>query len=326
MSQKANPASIGLFFVIGLALAIAALAIFSSRGLFHPQRKAILYFNASLKGLNPGAPVKFRGVTIGTVSEILIRHNQAIDDFSMPVIISLDKKLAQTKSDEELPIGDRAGMDRLIHRNLRAQLDSESLVTGVLYVGLDMVPNAPPADFHQLKPEFDEIPTVPSEVQKLLDDLAHFDARGISEKLSTLLTHLDGTIKQLDVTGINAGVTNLLASANRVVASPDLTNSFSAFRHTLEQANAVLARIDGHVDPLADSVTNTLYDAQKTLADLRVAIRNVANLVGPDSAVPSDLEQTLEELSSASRAIAQLAELLQRNPNALLLGVRKEQP
>ncbi len=61
MSKKANPTSIGLFFVIGLALCVAGLLVFSSRSLFHPQQKCILYFNASLKGLNQGAPVKVRG-------------------------------------------------------------------------------------------------------------------------------------------------------------------------------------------------------------------------------------------------------------------------
>ena len=94
MSKKANPTSIGMFFAIGLALGVAGLLLFSSRSLFHPQQKSILYFNATLKGLNPGAPVKFRGVTIGSVVEILIRHNQASNDFSMPVVITIDKKLA----------------------------------------------------------------------------------------------------------------------------------------------------------------------------------------------------------------------------------------
>src|SRR6266850_800753 len=135
MSKKANPTSIGLFFVVGLALSVAALVIFSSRGLFHPQQKAILYFDATLKGLNPGAPVKFRGVTIGSVSEILIRHNQASNDFSMPVVIAVDRKLAQSKSDELLEVGNQAKLVELIQQGFRGRLDSESLVTGVLYVG-----------------------------------------------------------------------------------------------------------------------------------------------------------------------------------------------
>ncbi len=82
------------------------------------------------------------------------------------------------------------------------------------------------------------------------------------------------------------------------------------------------------MDPLADSVTNTLYDAQKTMAGLRVGIRNLADLLSPDSAIPPGLIEALEELSTASRAVADLAEFLQLNPNALLTGKKrpKEQP
>src|ERR1700751_1518365 len=123
MSKKANPTTIGLFLICGLALGVAGLVIFSSRSLFHPHFKGILYFNTSLKGLNPGAPVKFRGVTVGSVVEILIRRNQASNDFSMPVVIAVDKKLAQTKSDELLRFGDQSDVDRLIAEGFRGRLE-----------------------------------------------------------------------------------------------------------------------------------------------------------------------------------------------------------
>jgi phospholipid/cholesterol/gamma-HCH transport system substrate-binding protein len=328
MSKKANPTAIGLFVILGLALGVAGLLIFSSRSLFHPQQKEILYFDASLKGLNPGAPVKFRGVTIGTVAEVLIRHNQSSNDYSMPVVVTIDKKLAQTKSDESLEIGTQTRLDHLIERGFRARLDAESLLTGVLYIALDMVPNAPPPVFHQLMPEFHEIPTLPSEIQQLLADLAHLDLRGLSEKLSGVLTRVDTSLSQLNISEINAGVTNLLGAANHVVTTPDLTNSFASLRQTLDKAGTLLKRIDGRVDPLVDSVTNTLYDARETLADLRDVVRNVSDLLGPDSAIRPDLTQALEELGNAGHAVAELAEFLNRNPNALLFGKKrpKEQP
>src|SRR5512138_1633729 len=184
--KKLNPTILGLFVVLGLALGVAGVVIFSSGTLFHPQQKAILYFDGSLKGLNAGAPVKFRGVTIGKVDQILIRHNQAREDFSMPVIIMIDKKVAQSKSDENLQIGNQAQMNENIRRGFRGRLDAESIVTGVLYVSLDIYPDAPPPVYHQLKPEYTEIPTTPSQVQKLLANLEHFDLPGISEKLTTL--------------------------------------------------------------------------------------------------------------------------------------------
>lgn len=326
MSKKANPTSIGLFLILGLALGLASVIVFSSRTAFHPQQKEILYFNASLKGLNPGAPVKLGGVTIGSVLEVLIRHNQASNDFCMPVLIAIDKKVAQAKSDEALQIGSQNKLDQLIHQGFRGRLDAESLVTGVLYVDLAIVPDAPPPVFHQLAPEYHEIPTMPTDVQQLLANLAHFDVAGLSDKLNRLLARLDTSLSQLDVAQINAGVTNLLGSANRLVTSDDLTNSLAVLRQTLVHADTLVRRIDGRIDPLADGVTNTLYDAQKTMAGLRVAIRNVTDLLDPDSPLRPDLTQALEELSNAGRSVADLAEFLKRNPQVLLTGRKPPKP
>jgi len=326
--MQGRATTIGAFFVVGLALGVGALLIFSSRSRFHPQQIDILYFDASLKGLNPGAPVKFRGVTIGTVVEVLIRHNQATNDFSMPVIIAIDKKVAQSKSDENLEIGSRARLDQLISQGMRGRLDADSLVTGVLYVALDIIPNAKPPVFHQLSPEYREIPTISSDVQRLLGNLAELDIRSLSEKLNSLLTRLDTSLSHLNAQQINVGLTNLLGTANALIATLDLTNTFGAVRQTLDQTGRLLKRIDGRLDPLADSVTNTLNDAQKALADLRLGVRNVADLLGPDSAFRPNLIQALDDMGNASRAVADLAEFLQRNPNALLTGRKrpKEQP
>jgi paraquat-inducible protein B len=313
MSKKANPTVIGLFFVASIALGIFAMLLFSSRSAFHPKKKLILYFDGSLKGLNPGAPVKYRGVTVGSVVDILIRHNQALNDHSMPVIISVDKKLMQSKSDQQLQFTEER-FRQLVALGYRGRLDTESFVTGVLYIEMDVVPDAPPPSYHQLKPEFLEIPTVPSNVQQLLANLAHFDIPGISEKLNLLL----GRFAQLDMAAINSGVTNLLGSANRLVTSPDLSNSLASLKVALTEATTLLNRVDNRVDPLADSANATLQDAQKTLGDLRVAIQSVSDLLGPDAGIPSDLRQALQELAHASRSIGDLAEFLERNPSTLL--------
>ena len=113
----------------------------------------------------------------------------------------------------------------------------------------------------------------------------------------------------------------MLGSANHVLTAPDLASSFTSLRRTLTQAEVLLKRIDNRVDPLVDSATNTLFNAQ-------IALRNIADLLSPDSPIPPDLSQLLEQLSDAGRAIADLAGFLERNPNALLVGKRipKNQP
>jgi len=321
--KKANPTTLGLFVVLGLALGVVAVFVFSSRTLFHPMEESILYFDGSLKGLNPGAPVKFRGVTIGKVEHVLIRHNQATNDYAMPVIIAIDKKVAQSKSDDNLQIGSQERLDLLISHGFRARLDADSLVTGVLYVSLDMVRNAPPPAFHQIAPEYHEIPTLPSGVQRFLENLENVDLPGLSIKLNTLLARLDTSVSELDIPQINAGITNLLGAANNLVTTPDLTNAITAARRALERTQVLVDRIDNRVDPLADSLTNTLSDTRKALADLRLAIQNVSGLIGPQSSFGSDLSQALQQLSNASRAVADLAQFLESNPDALVTGRKR---
>jgi paraquat-inducible protein B len=320
MSQKANPTFIGLFIVIGVVLGVAGLIAFSSGKWFRKQERFILYFNASLKGLNPGAPVKLQGVTIGSVVDVLIAHNQKTNDFAMPVIIEINQNLLQAKSDRFVDIASQTTFEGFVKKGLRGKLDAESLVTGVLYIELEILRDATPPVFHQLMPEYPEIPTVPSTIQELLSNLTSFDLPGLSEKLNRVLDRLDQTIGELDMRQLSAGLTNLLGSLDRLVNAPDLTNSLAGLRLTLEDTRAMIRKLDGRVDPIADGVTNTLHQAQQTLAELRRGVENFSGLVAPNAPLQSQLHATLDELGTAARAVTDFAEFLKRHPNALITG------
>lgn len=324
MSQKANPTLIGIFIVSGLALGVIGLVVFGSGNLFSQKERMILFFDSSMKGLNPGAPVKWRGVTIGSVYEVLIRHNQASNDFSNPVIIEVDLETVKQKSDDPMNLDDPAFLKNRIQKGLRGRLDAESLVTGVLYVELTILSESPPPVFHQLRAEYPEIPTVPTGIQELLANLGRVDFRGISEKLNTLLTRLEESLAALDLKKINIGVTTLLTSANTVLASPDLTNSLSELRLTLSEARSLVRDTEGHLTTLSGSATNTLAEADRTLREMRHSLEALSGLIEPDSPFRTDATMALDQVANAARALADLADFLQRNPNALITG--RKQP
>ena len=144
MSQKINTTSIGLFIVSGLALGVTGLLLFSSSKLFTHTRDVIAYFDESLNGLNEGAPVKYRGVTIGSVKRVMVRFNQATNDYAMPVILELQEELLSKRMGEANEIFTDHSLDERIKLGLRASLQTESLVTGVLYVDIRPNPGAPP--------------------------------------------------------------------------------------------------------------------------------------------------------------------------------------
>jgi paraquat-inducible protein B len=326
MSKKANPTLIGLFIAVGLALAVGSLILFSSGKFFRKQHKFILYLDSSLKGLNPGAAVRMRGVTIGSVREVYINHNQRQDDRSMPVVIQVDEKLAETKTDRQIGFDNKAFIDRAVRAGLRGRLEAESLLTGVRYIELHFRPNAPPPVFHQLKPEYSEIPTEPTEIQELLSNLSHVDLQGISEKLNRVLTRVDDSLAELDVKQLNAGATTLLASADRLIGSPDLANSLAELKQVLADTRILVKRVDDRVDPLVAGITNVLNKTQQNLDDLRRGIQGLTGMVEPDAAFRTGLTAALDQLTDAARAIADLADFLHRNPNALLTGRKPFQP
>ena len=320
MSQTPNPTAIGLFIVIGAALGVTGLLLFSSSKLFAQTRVCIVYFNESLNGLSEGAPVKYRGVTIGAVKRVMVHFNQATNDYTMPVIIELHEKLIRERLGDQMEIfTDRALRER-IQRGLRASLQAESLVTGVLYIEIRPTPSAPPPVFHQLVERYPEVPTEPTQIQELFNNLASLDIKGIETNINALLVKLDTVLNGLNLVAVTAGITNTLGSLDRLVSSPEITNSIVAVRTTLDQYRSLGQSLNSRVDPLAESITNSLAEANRTLVQLRGAADNLRNMLRPDSPVRTDLDQLLQELAGTAESISSLVEFLKQHPNALITG------
>lgn len=320
MSKKINTTSIGLFIVTGLALGVIGLLLFSSSKLFSRTRDLIVYFDESLNGLNEGAPVKYRGVTVGSVKRVMVRFNQATNDYAMPVILELEEKLLKDRLGEPTEVFTERSMEERVKLGLRASLQTESLVTGVLYIDVRPNPNAPPPVFHQLQKIYPELPTEPTQIQKLFNNLASLDIKRIETNINALITKLDGAIGRLEVAQINAGITNLLSSLDRLVTSPEITNDLVAVRTTLDQYRLLGEKLNTRVDPLADSITNSLAEANRALAQIRGAGENLRTLLAPDSPLRNDLDQSLQQLASAAQSISAFVDFLKRNPNALIVG------
>jgi paraquat-inducible protein B len=320
MSQKPNPTSIGLFIVIGVALGVTGLLLFSSSKLFTQTRDCIVYFNESLNGLNEGAPVKYRGVTIGSVKRVMAHFNQATNDYTMPVIVELQEKLIRRRVGEGVEVFTERGLEERIRLGMRASLQAESLVTGVLYIEVRPNPNAPPPVFHQLEKRYPEIPTEPTQIQELFNNLASLDIKGIETNVNALLVKLDSVLGRLDMAAVSSGITNALGSIDRLVSSPEITNSLVAVRTTLDQYRSLGEKLNSRVDPLAESITNSLAEANRTLAQLRGAADNLRNMLRPDSPLRTDLDQLLRQLAGTAESISSLVEFLKQHPNALITG------
>lgn len=324
MSKKANPTAIGLFIVCGIALGVVGLLLFGSSKLFTRTRDAIVYFNDSLNGLNEGAPVKYRGVTIGTVKRVMVRYNQATNDYAMPVIMELQENLVQERLGEPMAIFTDTSVQERINQGLRATLQSESLVTGVLYIDISPRPKAPPPVYHQLVKVYAEIPSEPTEIQQIFNKLASLDLKAVETNLNTLLAKVDTVLTKVNMSEISTGVTNLISSVQQLVSSPEITNDLASVRLAMDQYRLLGERLNQRIDPLADSITNSLAEATRALGQIKGAAENLRMVIAADSPLRNNLDQSMEQLAAAMQSFSALADFLKAHPNALITGRKPE--
>ena len=162
MARKASPKLIGVFVLGAVVLLLAGILTFGSGDYFAPKGRAVLFFEGSLAGLDVGSPVTFRGVRVGSVTNIVIQYNVIEQKLFIPVFIEINP------AQFEIVRGARSAHDirDLVQRGLRAQLQVQSLVTGQTSVDFDFYPDSP---VHLVEADLGvpELPTIPSSIDLL---------------------------------------------------------------------------------------------------------------------------------------------------------------
>jgi paraquat-inducible protein B len=224
---------------------------------------------------------------------------------------------------KEVGVGDgRRGEEplirSLIERGLRAQLRTQSPVTGQLSVRLGFHPDTP-VRLVGGEGKVPEIPTIPTVFAQASATAQSLVERLEQPPLDELFAHRLGTVQGLD----------------RLVNAPELCAILRSLDHTLTTLQQLLSRVDGRVTPLADGVEKTLGTARATLRDGQQLLRHVDGRVARPADGLEDtskvaqatlvqaqrrLDDPLQGVTAAARAIRLLADYLERNPNALLFG------
>lgn len=325
MSKKANPTTVGLFVIIGIALFVAGVVAFSDFKMSGMTEKFVLYFDSSVKGLSVGAPVTHRGVRIGKVTGIQLRFNQATDDFAVPVFIELEQDLIRNRSDRTIAISDQSLIESLIGEGLRGRLEAGSFVTGQLYIELALDRDAPPAVFRQLEPELVEIPTTPSGIQAMMEKLGSVDIEGMADRLSSVLEQLDRKLGDLQVSDISNNLNLVLESLNTLLDDPNLGLALNRVSETLEDFKATSTTLRGEIGLVSKDISVTLDSISKAIDEMRDGMADVRHTLSAESVLAHNLGLALEQFAAASNSVSELAEFLRLHPNALISG-REKQP
>jgi paraquat-inducible protein B len=322
MSQAANKTMIGAFVLGAVALAVIAVVIFGSGKLLTKELPFELYFEGSVQGLEVGSPVMFRGVKLGTVTDIELQFVPQRLTFYIPVTIELEPDKMKLLGPRPKRQGEL--LKPLIAKGLRGQLQTLSFVTGQLAGALDFFPDKP-ARYLGLNPKYPEIPTIPSTFAQLTKTAQELPVRQLFDKLDATV----GAIQQL-------------------VESDEAKASLKSLDRTLREAGAVMNAIGARIGPLAESLQQTseginevadkvsgslsgkqgvpmqlqqtLEAMRKTLVKVEETLASLEAMTHENTAIGYELGTTLSEMSRSLRSLRVMTDYLERHPDALLKG------
>ena len=315
MSKHASPTLIGAFVAGAIGLIVAGILIISGGKLLLTDKTSyVLYFQGSVKGLNVGSPVSFRGVNIGTVTGIQLVVGEKESGVRIPVIIEIDNTKFLSDETGKPKIDDDDSIDELVAAGMRAQLQLQSLLTGQLFVQIDFFPDTQVqlVENQQRNWHYDEIPTIPTPIEKIGKLLERIPVDKVLDQVLATIKGLEG-----------------------LVNSEDLHQSIAAMHLAIDDIRKLVANLDRQVEPVATNVNLTLDDTRNALQKAGAALEGIsgtleqANLTLQsadellnDEQVLTALDNALNEITSAAYAIRILAETINNQPESLIKGRR----
>ncbi len=269
----------------------------------YAQRNYMLaYFNESVRGLNKGAPVEFSGIKVGEVVDVRLEFDEKKLAFRIPVLMAIEPERIAVKGD--LKINRTELVSKLVAKGLRAQLRTGVLLTGQLYVNLSMFPELPPQQVAHAG-SYPVIPTVP----------------GAAEEITAGIAAFVGRLEKLPVEEIGSELSASLRQIRQLVGSEDTVAAIAALRQSLAELQRFTATLNDTSMPQMNAALDQL---RQVLARTESAVASADGLMSGNTALTYDLQQMMQELAKAGRAISVLADYLQRHPESLVFG--KEEP
>ena len=281
-------------FKLYLSREAAQEKIYSKKNYF------VLLFDESVRGLSPGAPIEFRGIQIGQVVDIKSEFDIKMNKVKIPVIAATEPeriafigKLPEGVTRETL-------VDYLVERGLRAQLRTGNLLTGQLYVAMDLFPDAKPAKLVRGgRYGYPEFPTTPTQLEE------------IGSKVAQLVAKID----KIPIEQIGNDLRDTVQGAKRITNSPELMETVKSLGAAVKELQLLTAELRTRTAPEFNAA---LQQAQASLAASATALQ-------ADSPLQIRLKIALEEFAAAARSLRALADYLERQPESILTGKEPKQ-
>jgi paraquat-inducible protein B len=349
MATPVSKTLIGAFVLGALALVLLAVVMLGSGALFRSAIPTVMFFDGSVGGLQVGAPVTFRGVSVGEVSAIKIVYDPEQREFRIPVSATLYPDRIQSL----FPSARETRLNNLIEIGLRAQLQMQSFITGQLSIQLDFMPDSPlpppSGSLALFRPGVKEIPTIPTPIQRIqksieqipLDEVIR-DARETlgsirdilaSPAIPDIIANLQqisqdsvGIAGKVDakLTALGAQVERTLKELRTLLANADA--QIKPLGSAIHETRALAQNLNRQIDPLAAEITRTAGELRSTLRHSENALVHIGRLTADNSEMRYHVSLLMTELTATSRSLRALTDYLERRPDALLRGRTAGQP
>ncbi|AKT40228.1 MlaD family protein [Chondromyces crocatus] len=310
--NSANHWKIGLFVVFGVSIAMVTLIYLGAKSLGKSTSTYVSFFDESVQGLEISSPVKFRGVTIGTVSKIEVAADQRHVAVEYQIGSNVPEQLGLRKGDSDAR--------SLGPTERRVQLASAG-VTGVKFLQIDFFPvDQYPEHPLPFEPPSNTIPVAASALKNIEESFIKVmhNMPELSEQLVKLIARVNSIVAEFDDTHLPkrvgdtlGNVDMLLKSAHKGIEDLNTAKLGDGAGKTVSSIAAATARLDrllGRVekDDLVGSIKRTTD--------------NISNVADGASIPVEELNQTLRSVQDAANSLRQLVDALERDSDMLLKG------
>lgn len=251
-------------------------------------------FQDSVGGLEPGAPVEWQGIRIGTVLDLKLDPTHHPSERLVDVIIELQP--SRVGLDFATTEDAQNSIQAWVDSGMRVRLATGNILTGRKIIRFEDDVDSSPfvVDF-----ENDLIPRLPTAPSGL--DL-------VAEDAETLMA----TLAELPLDELVTSAVSLLDNSNALIGNSELQRLPFEFNATLNSVGSAASRLDlasQNIPQLVENLNNIANAGEAALVG-----------VSPDSKLYVDLTGAVRELRNASRSLSDLARQIEQHPNSLIMG------
>lgn len=314
MAAEKSYARLGLFVVVGLAVIIATGLFFIEQMRSRAVIDLVTYFTENVSGLDVSSPVRYRGVSVGRVSDIRIdpRGNIVEVDFELfqDRLATIGANVARVQEKARLGMAP----------NLRARVIGNP-VTGEGYLLLDLPSNPPPPIDLGFTPSLPYVPSMPSPLAEMSDRLPALlqQAEATLATLQQIVARVPDSLDRSD--RFFTSVERVMRDANLPALSTDSRAFFATTSAQIDQLTSAMDNLvgtNGTLTKFADEARTTLHDAN--LPGSSQAARDAADRT---ALAADDLRRTLPAIRDTLEQLRELARRLEEQPESVIYGPRK---